>query len=154
MLRIPEHDLGATASGLSLSRLVNPITRSDVEVAGGAAADTATVRCMGPDGMTTRTVAAHAEGQAGAPRFDCFMFRDELDMLEMRLHGLDGKVCDAWHVIVESPRTHRGIAKPLVFQENLDRFKPWLDRILHVIAEPEPGLQPWGCRARPARCHV
>ena len=32
-------------------------------------------------------------------RFDCFMFRDELDMLEMRLHELDGKVdC---HVLVE-----------------------------------------------------
>ena len=25
-------------------------------------------------------------------RYDCFMFRDELDMLEMRLHELDGKV--------------------------------------------------------------
>lgn len=58
VLRIPEHDLGATASGLSLSHLVNPVTRSDVSVIGGAASDTATVRCMGPDGMTTRTVTA------------------------------------------------------------------------------------------------
>ena len=74
-------------------------------------------------------------------RFDCFMFRDELDMLDLRLHELDGKV-DAW-VLVECTTTHRGIAKPLVFQENLDRFKPWLDRIIHVIAEPEPGLAPW-----------
>ena len=58
VLRIAEHDLGATTSGLSLRRLVNPVTRSDVEVAGGAAGDTATVRYMGPDGMLTRTVPA------------------------------------------------------------------------------------------------
>jgi hypothetical protein len=75
-------------------------------------------------------------------RFDCFMFRDELDMLEMRLHELDGKV--DLHVLVECATTHRGIAKPLAFQENLERFAPWLDRIVHVIAEPEPGLEPWG----------
>ena len=62
VLRIPEHDLGATASGLSLSHLVNPITRSDVEVAGGAPDDTATVAYMGPDGMLTRTVPAHVAG--------------------------------------------------------------------------------------------
>ena len=56
VLRIPE---GADpADGEPLNPLVNPITRSDVEVAGGAASDMATVRCMGPDGMTARTVAA------------------------------------------------------------------------------------------------
>ena len=73
-------------------------------------------------------------------RFDCFMFRDELDMLEMRLHELDGKVDR--HVIVESPFTHRGIAKPLVFHANKERFRPWLDRITYLVAEPDAAA-PW-----------
>lgn len=58
VLRIAEHDLGATASGLSLSHLINPVTRSDVEVVGGAAANSATVQYMGPSGMLARTVPA------------------------------------------------------------------------------------------------
>lgn len=74
-------------------------------------------------------------------RFDCFMFRDELDMLEMRLHELDGKV-DRW-VVVESRQTHRGIAKPLVFLENLERFAPWLDRIHHIVADLSGYSEPW-----------
>ena len=59
-LRELAEDVVTDPSGLrlSLNPLVNPITRSDVEVAGGAADDTASVACMGPDGMTTRTVAA------------------------------------------------------------------------------------------------
>ena len=59
-LRELAEDVVTDPSGLrlSLNPLVNPITRSDVEVAGGAADDTATVACMGPDGMTTRTVPA------------------------------------------------------------------------------------------------
>lgn len=83
-------------------------------------------------------------------RFDTFMFRDELDMLEMRLHELDGKV-DRW-VICESPRTHRGIAKPLVFDANKERFRPWLDRITYLVADPDT-TEPWA-REHAQRDHV
>ena len=83
-------------------------------------------------------------------RFDCFMFRDELDMLEMRLHELDGQVDR--HVIVESPFTHRGIAKPLVFDANKERFRPWLDRITYLVADPDMAM-PWA-REHAQRDHV
>jgi hypothetical protein len=74
--------------------------------------------------------------------WDCFMFRDELDMLEVRLHDLDGRV-DA-HVLVESPVTHRGDPKPLHYQENRDRFAPWAGKIIHVAANDLPDHpDPW-----------
>ena len=52
---------------------------------------------------------------------DCFLFFDELDLLEIRLHEL----CDVVDVFVltESPITFTGIKKPLYFAENRDRFK-------------------------------
>lgn len=80
-------------------------------------------------------------------RFVPFMFRNELDMLEMRLHelGRPGIV----HVLVESPTTHRFVPKPLFYAENRERFAAWQDRIIHVTADlPEdpvpaaPGLPP------------
>ena len=72
---------------------------------------------------------------------DTFMLRDELDMLEGRLAELDGLV--ASHVLVESPVDHRGNPKPLWFMENRERFAPWKDRIIHVVAEPPAGTDPW-----------
>ena len=82
--------------------------------------------------------------------FDCFMLRDELDMLEMRLRELAGKVDR--HVIVESSVTHRGIAKPLVFDANKERFRPWLDRITYLVADPDMD-DPWA-REHAQRDHV
>lgn len=65
------------------------------------------------------------------------MFRDELDMLECRLRELDGKV---WRtVLVESATTHRGDPKPLWYAENRERFAPWADRIIHVVADAPGG---------------
>jgi len=73
---------------------------------------------------------------------DVIMFRDELDMLEGRLAELDEVV--ARHVIVESPVTHRGEAKPLWFMENRDRYAAWADKIVHVVADGLPtGGDPW-----------
>ena len=50
---------------------------------------------------------------------DCFMFNNELDMLELRLLNHD-QFAD-WMVIVESPTTHSGYSKPLVFQQASDQ---------------------------------
>lgn len=70
------------------------------------------------------------------------MMRDELDMLQLRLEELNDIVYK--HVLVESPVTHRGVPKPLFFEENKERFSPWLDKIIHVIATPRKDLPPWG----------
>jgi beta-1,4-mannosyl-glycoprotein beta-1,4-N-acetylglucosaminyltransferase len=73
--------------------------------------------------------------------YDTFMFRDELDMLEMRLSELDGKVHR--HVLVEAATTHRGFPKPLCFEENKSRFKRWQDKIVHLVVELPYRPNPW-----------
>lgn len=74
--------------------------------------------------------------------FDCVMFRDELDMLQMRLEELADY--DARHVVVESPVTHQGHPKPLHFAENKERFAPWAGRIIHIVADDLPDdPDPW-----------
>ena len=65
--------------------------------------------------------------------FDAFPFRNELDLLEARLIELDEVVYR--HVLVESPLTYTGLPKPLYFAENKERFAPWQDKIVHVVAD-------------------
>ena len=69
------------------------------------------------------------------------MVHDELDMLELRLRELAGRVHR--HVIVEAPLTHRGIPKPLHYEANAARFAPWADRITHVVADLPDSPDPW-----------
>jgi Glycosyltransferase family 17 len=73
--------------------------------------------------------------------WDCFMFRDELDMLEVRLREFES--LDVTHVLVESPVTHRGDNKPLHFAENRDRFAAWEDRIVPVDGAHFGMMAPW-----------
>ena len=63
--------------------------------------------------------------------YDCFSFFNELDTLEIRLNTLDD-VVDKF-VLVEAVWTHTGKPKPLYFAENRDRFKPFLDKIIHIV---------------------
>lgn len=60
-------------------------------------------------------------------------FRNELDMLELRLHELDGVV--DYHVVMESTITHSGKPKELVFEQHKGdaRFARFADRIIHVV---------------------
>jgi beta-1,4-mannosyl-glycoprotein beta-1,4-N-acetylglucosaminyltransferase len=64
--------------------------------------------------------------------WDCFFFNDELDLLEARLHEL-GDFVDRI-VLVEGDRTFAGAPKPLVFDQNRERFLPWADKIVHLVA--------------------
>lgn len=77
--------------------------------------------------------------------FDTFLFGDELDMLQMRLEELDGKVDR--HVLVEATVDHQGNPKLLHYAENRDRFARWADRITHVTVHDLPGREqsgnPW-----------
>lgn len=75
--------------------------------------------------------------------YDTFLFDDELDMLECRLTELDASPVYRF-VIVEATVTHRGDPKPLFYAENADRFSPWADRIIHVVAGTLPDSpDPW-----------
>jgi beta-1,4-mannosyl-glycoprotein beta-1,4-N-acetylglucosaminyltransferase len=62
--------------------------------------------------------------------YDCFMFFNELDLLEIRLNILSPYV--DYFVLVESTTTHSGKEKPLLYQENRDRFKEFNHKIIHI----------------------
>lgn len=63
-------------------------------------------------------------------------FFNELDVLEIRLAELD-PVVDV-HVIAEASVTYAGNPKPLLLQENWDRFERWRDKIRYVPVENMP----------------
>ena len=65
--------------------------------------------------------------------YDCFTFRDEFDMLEIRLRILD-RVVDKF-VICEADRTFTNQPKPYNFLANKDRFKQWEDKIIYLPVE-------------------
>lgn len=74
--------------------------------------------------------------------YDTFMFRNEFDVLQMRLEELDPIV--DWFVLVEAPLTFMGEPKPLHFQERRDRVARWLPKIRHVIADDLDAPPGWG----------
>jgi hypothetical protein len=70
--------------------------------------------------------------------YDCFTFYNELDILELRLQ-------EHWDhvdhfVISEANTTHIGAPKNYVFLDNQERFKPYMDKIIHVKVEDMPGV--------------
>ncbi|THD68394.1 MAG: N-acetylglucosaminyltransferase [Bradyrhizobium sp.] len=73
--------------------------------------------------------------------YDCFPFFKELDILEIRLRELHDLV-DKF-VLVESHKTFSGRNKPLFFGEHRERFAPFLDKIIHVVADPPDGTAIW-----------
>ncbi len=72
--------------------------------------------------------------------YDCFIFNDELDMLEVRLNFLND-VVDHF-VIVEAERTLSGANKPLYYQLNKHLFSKFHPKIIHVIT-PANDLPAW-----------
>lgn len=61
---------------------------------------------------------------------DCFLFFNELDLLEVRLNSL-GPYVDEF-VLCEMTTDHRGRVKPLFFEANKERYKGF--KITHLIA--------------------
>lgn len=68
--------------------------------------------------------------------YDCFAFFNEMDLLEIRLNTLND-VVDRF-VLVEATRTFQKKEKPLFFEENKERFKPFLHKIEHVVVDRYP----------------
>lgn len=68
--------------------------------------------------------------------YDCSLFRNELELLEIRLNELYD-VVDHF-VIVESTHTFQNEPKELVLKNNWDKFAKWHDKIIHVIVDDMP----------------
>ena len=66
--------------------------------------------------------------------YDCFIFFNELDILEIRMNILND-VIDKF-VLVESPLTFHGKSKPLIYTENQSRFAQFSDKIIHIVSSP------------------
>jgi len=73
-----------------------------------------------------------------AKTIDCFIFFNELDLLEIRLHELVGVVDE--FMLIEGTRTHQNKPKPLFFEEAKDKFSDFLPKINHVVVDKWPGF--------------
>jgi hypothetical protein len=62
--------------------------------------------------------------------YDCFIFNDELDLLEIRLNILKDVV--DYFVIFESDLTFSQKLKPLYFKDNANRYSKFFNKIIHV----------------------
>jgi len=71
---------------------------------------------------------------------DCFIFYNELDMLNYRLNIL-ANVVD-YFVLVESTHTHVGKEKMLFYNENKHLFEKFNHKIIHIIVDDFPHKYP------------
>lgn len=72
--------------------------------------------------------------------YDCFIFFNELDLLEIRLNELDS-IVDKF-VIVEADKTFQNTKKGFVFEQNKDRYKKFLHKIIHIKLTKYPLFLP------------
>lgn len=74
--------------------------------------------------------------------YDCFLFFNEWEVLELRLHELYDHV-DTF-VIVESCEGFRGHEKRYNFEDQRERYAPFLDKIVYVkLSEQMVTDNPW-----------
>jgi beta-1,4-mannosyl-glycoprotein beta-1,4-N-acetylglucosaminyltransferase len=73
--------------------------------------------------------------------YDCFIFNNELDLLELRLAYLYDIV--NFFVLVESELTLSGNHKPLYYNENKERFEKYSSKIIHIICPPQNFNTAW-----------
>ena len=65
--------------------------------------------------------------------YDCFLFFNELDILEIRLELLYDKV--DYFILSECDTTFSGISKPFYYDDNKYKFKKYSDKIIHLKHE-------------------
>lgn len=68
--------------------------------------------------------------------YDCFTFFNELDLAEIRMQILWDHV--DYFVIAEANMSHSGKPKEFIFENNLERFKPYMSKIRHIKIEDMP----------------
>ncbi len=71
--------------------------------------------------------------------YDIFTYNGEEDILEIRLNILYDTVDQ--FIIVEAPTTFSGLDKPLYFQEQKERFQPFLSKIKYFVIDDYPNNQ-------------
>lgn len=72
--------------------------------------------------------------------YDCFLFFNELDLLEIRLNELYDVVDN--FVLVECTESFSKKKKTLFFDNNKKRFEKFLDKIIHVVVDDTPDFEP------------
>lgn len=74
--------------------------------------------------------------------YDCFLFNNEMEILEIRLNELSS-VVDKF-VITESTVTHMNKKKPLYYELNKGKFKKFKSKIIHNVIKDTPDVNnPW-----------
>lgn len=68
--------------------------------------------------------------------FDTFLFFNELELLDIRLHTLNDHV--DYFVLSEATKTFSGQPKPLYYEENKTAFKRFEGKIIHNIVDDTP----------------
>jgi hypothetical protein len=69
--------------------------------------------------------------------YDCFPFRNELDLLDLRLSELYDHV--DYFVMVEATTTFQSDPKPLYLKDNWERYAKYHDKMIHVVVDDAPG---------------
>ena len=100
--------------------------------------------CAGFAKRYQRTDPSHPvfEGNVTAtPRVivDAFLINNELDALEARMYELYHVV--DYFAVAESAYSHRGVRKPRLLEQSLERFGPFLDKL--VILDPDEECEPY-----------
>jgi len=74
--------------------------------------------------------------------YDCFIFYNEFELLELRLNELDDIV--DYFVIIEATETFQGETKPPYFEQRKEEFSEFEDKIIHHIVDfPDELTDPW-----------
>ena len=71
--------------------------------------------------------------------YDIFTYNGETDLLEIRLNILKDSVDQ--FIIVEATTTFSGLNKPLYFQQQKERFNPFLNKIKYFVINDYPNDQ-------------
>ena len=66
--------------------------------------------------------------------YDCVLFLNEFDMLDMRMHILDPIV--DYFVIVEATRNMKGEIRELLFEKNKERYSKFQHKIIYKVVNP------------------
>lgn len=73
--------------------------------------------------------------------FDCTIFFNEVNLLEIRLNVLSPYI--DYFVIVQSTHTFTGNKKEVIDILNLPFIEPFKDRIKHFVIDTTPDIDPW-----------
>lgn len=72
---------------------------------------------------------------------DCITFGGEADMLEGRLNYLYNHIDKM--LIVESNKTYTDLDKEYIYENNIDRYKEYADKIIYIKIEGLGSKNPW-----------